>query len=206
MKTTCFFIIALCVNLLQFNVLIAQEWTLAKQKNEVSVYTRFIEGWSIKEYKAVFKVRSELEQVIKVLKDIKGRINWLYNTIEVKPVGEQGKDKICFYSQYHAPWPVSNRDNITIFHFRNVNKKIIRIEMECIPSLPNVPEKDGLVRIKELKGHWIIKDLGNGMIEVIQQCVADPGGSLPDWLANSSVVDSPYNSMLSLKKIIEKAN
>ena len=49
----------------------------------------------------------------------------------------------------------------------------------------------------------LLKDNGDGTVEATQQCVAEAGGSIPDWLANSSVVDNPYNTMLKFKKYLE---
>ena len=71
-------------------------------------------------------------------------------------------------------------------------------------SHPSFPEDDDVVRIQQLEGFWEITDLKNGYIRLVQQCLADPGGSLPAWLVNSSVVDSPFFSMNAIKNYLEK--
>lgn len=201
MKTL--FLAFLLVSLLFTTTTMAQKWTLAKDKNTVKVYTRNIEGWGIKEYKAVFTVKASLQQVETVLKDVPGRYNWLHNTVEIREIARQ-ENAVSVYNLVDAPWPVSDRDNITRFSFTKPSANVVRIDMDLLKSHAKAPIYDGIVRIEKMEGFWLLTDLGNGNVRVMQQCVAEPGGSIPDWLANSAVVDTPYQSMYKLKKHIEK--
>jgi len=182
---------------------LAQSWNLAKDKNGVKVYTRKRDGWGIKEYKVKINVKATLSKVRQVLQnDVKSRKKWSHNCLEVREVERSG-DVVCIYNKVDAPWPVADRDNVTRFEFVTQSSKQFRINMSVLKSHAKAPEYSGVVRIKRLKGYWIINDHGNGVVSIMQQCVADPGGSIPDWLANTSVVDSPYNSMWNLKKYLE---
>lgn len=182
-----------------------QDWSLAKDKNGVKVYTRKVEGWGIKEYKVVMEVKTSHSKIITALKDVPSRYEWAYNSIEIREVERPNSEEVAIYNKVDAPWPVADRDNITRFRFSYPNKSTTRVDMTVIKSHAKAPIYDGIVRVERLKGHWLIRDKGNGWTEVIQQCVAEPGGSIPDWLANSAVVDNPYNSMYNLKKYIEKS-
>lgn len=182
----------------------AQSWSLAKDKNGVKVYTRKINGWGIKEYKAKMTVKANLSTVIRVLKDVQGRYEWLHNTVEIREVERLNGDIITIYNKVDAPWPVADRDNITKFSFSYPSAASARIDMTVLKTHKKAPIYDGIVRVERLKGHWLLQDKGNGMVEIMQQCAAEPGGSIPDWLANSAVVDTPYNSMYKLKQYIEK--
>lgn len=181
-----------------------QNWDLAKDKNGVKVYTRKLEGWGIKEYKVVMDVQISPSKIITVLKDVPSRYEWAYNSIEIREVERPNSEEVAIYNKVDAPWPVADRDNITRFSFSYPNASTTRVDMTVLKSHQKAPVYDGIVRIERLKGHWLIRDKGNGWTEVIQQCVAEPGGSIPDWLANSAVVDNPYNSMYNLKKYLEK--
>lgn len=181
-----------------------QSWELAKDKNGVKVYTRKLEGWGIKEYKVVMDIKTSPSKIVKALKDVPSRYEWAYNSIEIREIERPNSDNVAIYNKVDAPWPVADRDNITRFKFSYPSANLTRVDMTVIKSHAKAPVYDGIVRIERLKGYWLIRDKGNGWTEVIQQCVAEPGGSLPDWLANSAVVDTPYNSMYNLKKYIEK--
>jgi hypothetical protein len=182
---------------------LAQDWDLAKDKNGVKVYTRKIEGWGIKEYKVKMTVKATLSKVVSTLKDVPGRYEWLHNTIEIREIERPNKDVVSVYNKVDAPWPVSDRDNITKFSFSYPSSKMVRVDMTVIKEHKKAPIYEGIVRIERLKGYWTLEDKGNGYVELIQQCAAEPGGSIPDWLANSAVVDTPYNSMYKLKQYIE---
>jgi len=181
-----------------------QSWELAKDKNGVKVYTRKLEGWGIKEYKVVMNIKTSPSRVVTALKDVPSRYKWAYNSIEIREIERPNSEEVAIYNKVDAPWPVADRDNITRFKFSYPSANMTRVDMTVIKSHAKAPVYDGIVRIERLKGHWLIRDKGNGWTEIIQQCVAEPGGSLPDWLANSAVVDNPYNSMYNLKKYIEK--
>lgn len=181
-----------------------QSWELAKDKNGVKVYTRKLEGWGIKEYKVVMDIKTSPSKIVTALKDVPSRYEWAYNSIEIREIERPNSDNVAIYNKVDAPWPVADRDNITRFKFSYPSAKMIRVDMTVIKSHAKAPVYDGIVRIERLKGYWLIRDKGNSWTEIIQQCVAEPGGSLPDWLANSAVVDTPYNSMYNLKKYLEK--
>jgi hypothetical protein len=181
-----------------------QSWELAKDKNGVKVYTRTLEGWGIKEYKVVMDIKTSPSRIVTALKDVPSRYEWAYNSIEIREIERPNSEEVAIYNKVDAPWPVADRDNITRFKFSYPSANMTRVDMTVVKSHAKAPVYDGIVRIERLKGHWLIRDKGNGWTEIIQQCVAEPGGSLPDWLANSAVVDNPYNSMYNLKKYIEK--
>jgi hypothetical protein len=181
-----------------------QNWDLAKDKNGVKVYTRKVEGWGIKEYKVIMEIKTSPSKIVAALKDVPSRYEWAYNSIEIREVERPNSEEVAIYNKVDAPWPVADRDNITRFKFSYPSANITRVDMTVVKSHAKAPVYDGIVRIERLKGHWLIRDKGNGWTEIIQQCVAEPGGSIPDWLANSAVVDNPYNSMYNLKQYIEK--
>ncbi|MCP4439169.1 MAG: START domain-containing protein [Aureispira sp.] len=182
----------------------AQSWKLNKSSNGVDVFTRSKEGWGIKEFKAVVKIRASIDQVLATMKDAENRSKWMHNTEDTKDLKVASPNKIYTYSRLDAPWPVSDRDNITVFTIKRPAANLAVIEMTNEADF--IPEKSGIVRVKRMEGEWRFKDLGNGYVEVEQQAVGDPGGSLPDWLANSAIVDSPYNTMLNLKYFVESKN
>lgn len=182
----------------------AQDWTLAKDKDGVKVYTRKVEGWGIKEYKVVTQIKASFIKVVNAIKDVPGRYKWIHDVLEVREVERPNSEVVCIYTKVDAPWPVADRDNITQFSFTYPDSKTARVDMKLYKTHAKAPVYDGVVRVPRLAGYWLVKDLGNGSVELTQQCVAEPGGSLPDWLVNSAVVDNPYHSMYNFKKYVEK--
>ena len=180
------------------------KWKLTKSTNGVDIYTRTKPGWGIKEFKAFVKIKASLTQVEAAIKDAENRSKWMHNTEDTKDIKIVSPNKIYTYSRLDAPWPVSDRDNVTLFTFDRPSPTVVRITMKAAGDY--IPEKNGIVRIYRMEGFWELIDLGNGYIKVVQQAVGDPGGSLPDWLANSAIVDNPYNTMLNFKYFVESRN
>ncbi|MGH8352275.1 MAG: START domain-containing protein, partial [Pseudomonas sp.] len=55
-----------------------------------------------------------------------------------------------------------------------------------------------------VEGLWKLVPMGGGEVEVTYQVHSEPGGSVPSWLANSFVVDAPYNTLAALRARAEK--
>jgi len=180
-----------------------QNWDLEKDKDGVKVYTRKLDGWGIKEYKVIMNINRNPSKIVAALKNVSNRYKWAYNSIEIREIERPNSEEVSVYNKVDVPWPIADRDNITRFKFSYPSANITRVDMTAVKSHAKAPIYDGIVRIERLKGHWLIRDKGNGWTEIIQQCVAEPGGNLPDWLVNSTIVDNPYNSMYNLKQYIE---
>lgn len=175
----------------------AQDWSLSKDKNDVKVYTRSVAGEALKEYKVITVLNCSKEQAIQNIMNWGNYVNWLDGCIEARLLKRIGDDESIGYYVVDAPWPVSDRDLIISLK-RRIDGPKTYIDITALPTY--MAEKDGLLRLKRFNGYWTIVDLGNGRVEVTQQMWADPGGSIPSWLANATVTDNPYNSFSNLKK------
>ncbi|MCK7521462.1 MAG: hypothetical protein MZV64_29130 [Ignavibacteriales bacterium] len=48
----------------------------------------------------------------------------------------------------------------------------------------SIPERNGMVRIKDYWQSWIIKPIDKDMTHVILEGFVDPAGTIPDWISN----------------------
>lgn len=188
-----------CLCLLCSSTTFAQSWTTAKNKNGVKVETRFIKGWNLKEFRATTTVQTTLSKAVNAYVDPAQRKKFMTNA-EVSNLKVISPDHfICYYRGY-APWPAADRDDISRSKVYRSNQQV-KITSESLPDY--IPNKDGVIRIPRSKGFWLFKDLGNGNVQITQQSVADLGGSIPDWLVNSAIVDAPFNMLSGMRKILE---
>lgn len=178
----------------------AQSWKIAKNKNGVKIETRFIDGWSIKQYRATVYIKTTLAKAVEAYRDPVQRKKFMRRSIEVSNLKEISRDDIITYNLGDAPWPVVDRDNITRSRFY-WSPKQVKITMKSIPDY--IPKKKGIVRVPRAQGYWLFTDMGDGTIKVVQQSVAELGGSVPDWVINSTIVEGPYEVLLGLKKMLE---
>ncbi len=177
------------------------EWTLKKDKDGVQIYTRPVEGSALKEYKGVVNIRTTAQAAKALILDLESYTEWQHNCTESKILHINNENDIYGYSLTDAPWPVQDREAIVR---TQVSEKegIITLKMICTPDY--IKPNDGVVRVPAMTGFWRITPLQDGMVEVIQQVHASPGGRIPDWLANSAVVDTPFQSLLNMKRRLER--
>ncbi len=174
------------------------EWKLAKSKNGIKVYTRSVPGYQLKEYKCEMISDASIELLTSILKDYSDHKNWGGGLSESTILNQTKDDDFHVYFRNPAPWPVSDRDIITHFQWENWSDGIVNIKMSAAPDY--IAHKDGLVRITFMNGYWRLSPMADGRVLVVTSAHADPGGNIPDWLANAGVVDIPYDTMLGLKK------
>jgi hypothetical protein len=103
--------------------------------------------------------------------------------------------------QYHymenaAPWPVANRDGVYRFTFDRTEDAGMTVRLEALPDY--LPRRDGKVRISKCDGFWKIVPNGKG-VKLTYQVLADPAGAIPSWIANRTVVGTPWKTLKNLR-------
>jgi hypothetical protein len=186
----------------QFQQLENNPWELQKEENGIKIYTRKIDGWSVKEYKVVFYIKTSLAAVENALRDIPNQDKWSKNTIMSKEIKNLSKNDFYTYSQSDSPWPATDRDNIVHIKYSYPSPKDIHVTINSVPSF--IPQKKGYVRIPKMKGFWHLQEAENGLIKVTQQAAVDPGGSTPSWLINSFLIDGPLRTMKNFHDYVKK--
>jgi hypothetical protein len=105
------------------------------------------------------------------------------------------------YHRTKAPWPVSDRDSINRAEMIvEPDKHRVYMPFEAIPFTA-IPPVKGVVRMPSMRGHWILIPVDGGRAtDAEYQVFADPGGSLPDWLANLASKTLPRDTIAGLRK------
>jgi len=174
-------------------------WKLAKVKDGITVYTRVPEGYKLKEYKAETIVDAPPERVLHVLTNADRYSDWMSGLKETRLLKSEGDSVFYVYARISVPWPFDDRDE--------VSRSCIR--KDTIPGgyfMPIrlmsglAPKVKGVVRMTNGKGYWLMEPLPGGKTRVVHQFIGDPGGSMPAWIVNIFIVDSPYKSLMGLKK------
>lgn len=185
-----------------FSPVLSQSWKSEKNKNGIQVYTRSVEGSSLKEFMGKTTINASPEQIVALIKNVPSYTGWLHDCKEAKMLNEKSRTDWTIYLRNGAPWPVNDRDVVIQARMTESKDGKVVISMKE-SSTPNIPTKSGVVRIPSLKGYWKITPTEDGKSEVVYQAHTDPGGNIPEFAANLVVVDIPYNSLLNMKKKLE---
>lgn len=178
--------------------LFAQTWELEKDKEGIQVFTRKVEGYAIKEYKAVTTLKTTVATLANLLKDHKNLKSWFVKCPISKRLKKVSEDEYYVYFLNDAPWPVSDRDNITKMTFELLENGTQLVHLKCVPDY--LPQKSGIVRLPRMQAQWAFEPNANGMVKVTQQVLADLGGKVPGWLINFAIVEAPFETLCNLRK------
>ena len=180
------------------------QWEKVKSANTIEVFVRPVSGSAIKEFRAVTEVQSSISSVLALLEDTASYTKWMYRCSEAKVLYNKSYYERITYTVTSAPWPVEDRD-LAVKSVISQNKKtaVVTITLTGLPEY--IPVKPNKVRMTKLNGYWTLEPLGNSRLRVTYRLHSEPGGSVPDALVNSSLVDIPYNTLLNLKKMVNQS-
>jgi hypothetical protein len=179
-----------------------EPWTLAKDSDGIAVHTRSVPGSQLKAFKGEVDLPVSVDHVLEAIGDADSLRVWLPDAAQCLMLRSTDTER-WVYVETEAPWPVSNRDGVYHFTFvRDVGDEAATVRVEAVPEY--VPRIDGLVRIPKSDGYWRIEARGAG-VHASYQIHADPGGLVPAWLANATVVRFPFKTLRNLRRHLETA-
>ncbi|MEI7723605.1 MAG: hypothetical protein WCK09_00805 [Bacteroidota bacterium] len=181
----------------------AQSWDFIKEKDGVKLYTRKENGSSLKSYKGMADIKAPAEKVYTLIEDVNHTEWWDKNLNQIKVLLYEKNKRAQYYLVYDLPWPVTDRDlcvNVTVTF--DPATGIHKVIAGPLPGL--IPEHEDKIRIKDYHQTWTIQPAGEVLSHVILEGHVDPAGSIPDWLSNMLIVDSPLKVITGIRDRLEK--
>ncbi len=180
-------------------------WEKVSNKNDILVERRTVPGSNLKEFRGRGVVDAPVARVLAVLQDAPHRHEWMSDcsTSYVLEEDHEKRTQIA-YHRTKAPWPVADRDSINRAEIRiDLQQRRIVLPFEAIDH-PKGPPIKGVVRMPFLRGHWVLSPVREGRAtEVEYQVHANPGGALPDWLANVASKKIPHDTLIGLRRQVK---
>ncbi|MFT4765216.1 MAG: hypothetical protein ACI9OH_002325 [Oleispira sp.] len=179
-------------------------WELEKEEKDINlkIFTREIAGSNLKEFKGEMLVKTEMTTIAALLLDGQAAPQWMHQCEKFEVVEQIDELTAIVYFINGAPWPASDRDAVVMTAMsQDPESLVLKAELNVIND--RLPEDDDYVRIPHMKGFWLFEPKDEGQILVTYQVHANPGGSLPNWLANSVVVDTPYYTMSNMLDMLK---
>lgn len=181
------------------------QWEQKYSKEGINIFTRTVEGATLKAFKAQTVVNAPLQAVINVLGDTENYGEWshLCNSYEfIKEPNAEGE--FVSYYTINAPWPLKDRD-IYVQNQISQDPNTLTVTLKVTGDATYAPEEPGYARVPEVSALWTITpiDAQTTSIEMIGH--AYPGGIIPVWVANMVVTDLPKKTFKSLHRVTEIA-
>lgn len=180
------------------------DWKLEKNESGIRAFLRKAPGTKYKEFRGIMHVSDvRLSSMIATFDDTSSYTKWMHNCTEAKLLKYINPRERVTYTVTHAPWPASDRD--TVVHSlitQDPDDMSVTIAITAWPDF--IPRVSGRVRTPYMKATWTFRPVKSGGVLVSYQTVTDPGGPLPQWLLNLSVLDLPFNTMRGFRDVIRE--
>ncbi|WP_276133342.1 START domain-containing protein [Polluticoccus soli] len=178
-------------------------WELKKQDGALKIYTGTAEVSKVKALKVEYILNASLSTFAATLLDVEGQAAWVYSTKSSSLLKRVNDSEFIAYSEKVMPTPFSNRDLITKVHMhQDPATKVLTINVLGLPNY--IPEKDGLVRVPMARARWTLTPISSNQVKVEYIAEAEPGGSIPAWVANLFLLKGPTESFKRLSAIVQQ--
>lgn len=183
------------------NVTSQQDWELVKDESGIKVYTKPVSTSNFKAFKSTMIIEESVQAFLSVLYDVDNITTWAYKLKDAELLKRSGDSLQIYYAVVKMPFPYENRDGVYLNTFKWDSKtKSLHVEIELLENY--MAAKKAAVRISG-NGYWKAQVLTSGKLEITFKMQVDPGGGIPAWMANIFADDSPYYTMLELRKVIK---
>jgi hypothetical protein len=185
------------------NLQAQDNWTLERDRDGIKVYNKRLEGSKLKAFKGIAVMKSSPKEVLKYLKDHTQHDKFMYKAKpgSVEVVKRVSDDEFYTYLEIVTPWPAQSRDVVSMYKFSTDKKGVITCELKGFPDM--VPQKHKIVRVPKMEGYWRIEPLEGGLVRVTVESFSEPGGNVPEGMANSASVDAPFSMLSKLRALVE---
>lgn len=181
----------------------AQSWDFIKEKDSIKIYTREESGKSLKSYRGVTDINTPAEKIFALIEDVNNTDWWDKNLTQIKVLFYEKYKCAQYYLVYDLPWPITDRDlcvDVTV----TIDPVTGERKITAVPLTGVIPERNDMVRIKDYRQTWTVIPAGKEMTHVVLEGFVDPAGSIPDWISNMLIIDSPINNISGVKERLEK--
>ena len=178
-------------------------WQLSKAKDGIRVYQSTVKYSNYKSIKVECTLEGNYDKLIAVLNNVSGQKEWVYNNKASYIIKRVNPHELYYYSETSLPWPMSNRDAVVHLTMdKDSLNRYLNIKAVSVPDY--IAEKSGKVRVARSTVSWNVTMPTAKTINIIYIFEADPGGSIPAWVANMFADKGPYESFKKLGEILKK--
>lgn len=176
-------------------------WTLKKDKDAIKVYTRDAENSAFKSVKVTCTIPGTLSQLTALLLDVSAHERWVYSTKSSYLVQQVTKNRQIYYSELDLPWPLANREIVVVMNIvQDAVSKVLSVNIDNAEN--KIPVKSGTVRVPASSVRWKVTPLKGALLSIEYFGQADPGGSVPGWVANPFTTKGPFETFKRLRQLI----
>ncbi len=160
----------------------SNQWESLGERNGVQLYERKAPGENIKQYKAVWKIRSTMSRFVSFARTEESDLSIGY--YDMKDIATPD-DRVVFSTWKQAfPAPFKPRHFVVRNEFSQ--DPVTKVLLFTVTAAPQKVQEDGCcVRVAEMNNSWTVTPLGKGEMRVEWVSDLDMGGFLPYFMLNA---------------------
>ena len=179
------------------------DWKLNKDKDGIKVYQSEVQQSGYKAIKVECTMEGNYDKLIAILNNVNGQKDWVYHNKTAYILKRVNPYEFYYYTEASLPWPMSNRDAIVHLKMdRDSLNQVLKITSTSVPDY--ISEKSGKVRVTRSTISWNVTMPTTKTINIVYIFEAEPGGSIPAWVANAFVDKGPYETFKKLGEILKQ--
>lgn len=177
---------------------------LILDKNNIKIWSYKVPKSPLSGFKATTTVKSSLSGLVSLITDTQNANRWLYRTNRIDVLARDDSQQFFTIRVItDVPWPLTDREALVDVRIsQDAKTGRVRIDSNESVSANKYPVADCCLRMPMVKGYWLFKPVGNGLVEVTMSGHADPGGMIPKGLVNFLIQEHPYNTLQGLRRVI----
>jgi len=188
--------------LLTSSIAFATDWTLKEDQEGVKAFTRSVPNSDLLEFKGITEHNTSIDTILNLMQDVENYDKFLHTAYEPVLLDEIDTNTRIAHIKYSTPFITSDRDLVLKLSIDQPSPTTAIITVTSQPGY--LEEVDGYVRIPLFNGKWSLAQIKDEVVSIEYEGSLDPGGSLPDWVANMTVIETPLYTLLNLKKYIDE--
>lgn len=174
-------------------------WRVDVKKHNLTMYIADVPGSDVKAFKGESTYKATMPQLVSLLSDMKALPNILHGVIKSKSIKMDQANHVqhCWY-EMDLPWPYKNRDFSIEETVSRTGPDSVLVTLIAKPD--RVPPTKDRVRVKDMTVHIRLKKTSPKLVEMSYMGHVDPSGSLPSWLINMMLTDTPTKTLKNIHK------
>jgi hypothetical protein len=176
------------------------DWELRRDRDGIEVYTANVPGSKYNAVRSMMLVQAPVQNFVAVVLDTSACSTWVSLCKESYVVKRQTDTDYFLYTYTDMPWPATDRDAVA--HVRwSLETETQAVHMIASIVAGVVERSDKAVRLSEGTTSWTFTPTEKGTL--VERLVhLNPGGGLPAWMTNMLLVDSPFDTLQTMRKLV----
>lgn len=187
-----------------------ESWLLEKDSDDIQVYTRSVTDSSIREFKAITVIDAPLNVILAVFNDFNAYPDWFHQTSKASLITRINQKERYSYQDIKTPFPLDDRDLIIHSQIVETDQALL-LNTKVAPlycqqkenEICNLINQSNNILVQSLTGQHRFRILDEKKVELIWQQHIELGGSVPSWMVNDSIIDTPFQTFKNLKQQVK---